>query len=102
MRVGSARRLAPGGALDIAATEALPAVIVDNAVRLHPGVHDDRADKLESSLLERLGHFLGERSLGRDRARGLDRTPARHAPDEVGKILPALSHGEVGTSVPDR
>ena len=54
--------------LDNFAAKAIGAVVVDDAGGLHPGINDDRANELETSLLQRYGNLfqMYERITGED------------------------------------
>src|SRR5579871_69552 len=78
-------------------------VIVHNPRRLHPRIHNNRPNKFESPLLQRLRHLLRKRSLRRNNASHvLDRLTTRQSPDKLRKILAIIPHLQINASPANR
>src|ERR1700677_207864 len=83
------------------ATKAIRAMVVDDASRLHPRIHDHRPDELESAFLKRRRNLLRERSLCQDRPTASNRLVACHLPNVVGEIFSVLCHRDINASAVD-
>ena len=87
--------------LDRLAAEAIGAVVVDDAARLHPGVDDDRADELEAALLQCSRDLFRERSLCGNGAAVLNRLVACHLPYPRREVLACVRHGHIDACAVD-
>src|SRR6202789_3768949 len=84
------------------AAKAIRAVVVDDASRLHPRIHNHWPNELESAFLERRRNLLRERSLCQDRPMASNRLAACHLPNVVGEIFSVLCHRDIDACAVDR